>query len=92
MEFIQHDLGYRKGGEIVEISLSGSAANVRLMDSSNFNSYKNGRQHRFYGGRATKSPIRLGIPNSGNWYVAVDMQGLRGTVRSSARILPATLG
>lgn len=44
-QFVQHDLGYRRGGEIVEITLSGSAANVRLMDSSNFSSYKSGRQH-----------------------------------------------
>jgi hypothetical protein len=50
MQFVQHDLGYRSRGEIVEISLSGNAANVRLMDSSNFSSYRSGRQHRFYGG------------------------------------------
>lgn len=91
MQFVKHDLGYRKGGEIVEIILSGSAANVRLMDSSNFSSYKNGRQHRYYGGLAKQSPVRLQIPNSGHWYVTVDMQGLRGTVRSSARILPGPL-
>ena len=42
MQFIHHDLGYRTGGEIVEITLSGSAANVRLMNSSDFNSYRNG--------------------------------------------------
>ena len=81
MRFIQHDLGYRQGGETVEVTLSGSAANVRLMDSSSFSSYKNGRSHRYYGGLAKRSPIRLQIPNSGHWYVTVDMQGLRGTVR-----------
>lgn len=91
MQFIHHDLGYRKGGEVVEIILSGSAANVRLMDSSNFNSYRNGRQHRYYGGLAKQSPVRLQIPHSANWHVAVDMQGLRGTVRSSARTLPGAL-
>jgi len=91
MRFIQHDLGYREGGEIVEISLSGSAANVRLMDSSNLSSYKNGRQHHYYGGLAKRSPVRLQIPHSGTWYVTVDMQGLRGTVRSSVRILPGPL-
>jgi hypothetical protein len=47
MKFIQHDLGHRRGGEIVEVTLSGSAAKVRLMDSSNLSSYKNGRQHRY---------------------------------------------
>ena len=91
MQFIQHDLGNRRGGEIVEVTLSGNAANVRLMDSSNFSSYKNGRQHRCYGGLAKGSPVRLQIPHSGHWYVTVDMQGLGGSVRSSARILPGPL-
>jgi hypothetical protein len=91
MKFIQHDLGYRSGGEIVEVTLSGNAANVRLLDSSNFSSFKNGRQHRFIGGLAKRSPVRLQIPRSGNWYVTVDMQGLGGSVRSSARILPGPL-
>ena len=91
MQFVHHDLGERSGGEIVEISLSGSAANVRLMDGSNLSSYRSGRQHRYVGGLAKSSPIRLQIPSPGHWHVAVDMQGLRGTVRSSARILPGAL-
>ena len=91
MRFIQHDLGNRRSGEIVEITLSGSAANVRLMDSSNFSSYRNGRRHRYHGGLAKGSPVRLQIPHSGHWYITVDMQGLGGTVRSSARVLPGPL-
>lgn len=91
MKFTHYDLGYKQRGEIVEIILSGSAANVRLMDSSNFSNYRNGRQHRYYGGLAKQSPIRLAIPNSGNWHVTVDMQGLVGTVRSSIRMFPSAL-
>ncbi len=91
VQFIQHDLGHRRRGEIVEVTLSGSAANVRLMTSSDFNNYRNGRQHRYHGGLASRSPVRLAIPHSGHWYVTVDMQGLRGNVRSSARILPGPL-
>lgn len=91
MQFVHHDLGFRNSGEIVEVNLSGNAANVRLMDSSNFNSYRNGRQHRYVGGLARQSPVRLQIPRSGSWHVAVDMQGLRGSVRSSAKILPGSL-
>jgi hypothetical protein len=83
MQFIQHDLGYRSGGEIVEIILSGSAANVRLMDSSNLGSYKSGRQHRYHGGLATKSPVRLQIPSSGNWHVAVDARFAASTGAST---------
>ncbi|HLO53137.1 MAG TPA: DUF1883 domain-containing protein [Saprospiraceae bacterium] len=91
MKYTVYDLGNKKRGEIIEITLQGSAANVRLMDSSNYQSYKNGRSHRYTGGLAKKSPIRLQIPNSGHWYVTIDMQGLIGTVRSSIRMMPSAL-
>ncbi len=87
MEFINIDLGQCQAGDVVEVSLS-SAANVRLLDSSNFNSYRNGKQHRYRGGLARKSPVRLSIPSAGHWRVVVDMQGLRGTVRASGRLIP----
>lgn len=89
-DFIHSDLGYRQAGDVVEITLSGSAANVRLLDNSNFSSYRNGQQHRYFGGLATQSPVRLQIPNAGYWHVAVDMQGLQGTARASFRIIPAS--
>lgn len=90
MQFIHNDLGQRKRGEIVEITLA-RGANVRLMDSSNFNSYKSGRRHRYTGGLAKNSPITLQIPNSGHWHVAIDMQGLRGRTSASVRVLPGPL-
>jgi len=86
MQFIHTDLGIRQGGEIVEVTLT-TGANVRLMDSSNLSSYRSGRQHRFYGGLARRSPIRIPIPSSGHWHVAVDMQGLQGSTRASVRVL-----
>ncbi|WP_281184640.1 DUF1883 domain-containing protein [Trichlorobacter lovleyi] len=90
MNFLQFDLGNRTRGEVVEITLT-SGANVRLMSSSEFANYKNGRSHRYVGGLAKQSPIRLQIPNSGHWYVAVDMQGLQGSTRASVRTLPGVL-
>ncbi|MBP0453615.1 DUF1883 domain-containing protein [Kitasatospora sp. RG8] len=91
MDFIVHDLGRQPKGAVVVINLSGSAANVRLMDSSNFHSYKSGGRHQYVGGLATQTPVRLAIPSHGQWYVTVDMIGLRGTVRSSARVEPPPL-
>ena len=91
MDFVHHDLGQRRRGEVVEISLSGSAANVRLMDTSNFSNYRKGRRRRYVGDLAKRSRVRLQIPSSGHWHVAVDMMGLRGSVRSSARVLPSAL-
>jgi len=90
LQFIHNDLGQRQRGEIVEITLT-SGANVRLMDSSNFSNYKNGRRHQYIGGLAKQSPLRLQIPTTGYWHVAVDMQGLVGSTRASFRVLPGAL-
>lgn len=91
MSYQVYDLGQLKSGQRVQVTLSGNAANVRLMDSSNYNSYKNGRSHRYAGGLITRSPVILGVPSSGYWYVTVDLQGLRGTVRSSVKVMPSAL-
>lgn len=90
MKFIHNDLGRRQRGEIVEVTLT-SGANVRLMNNSDFSNYKNGRRHRYIGGLAKQSPLRLQIPSSGHWHVAIDMQGLRGSTRASVRVLPGAL-
>ena len=90
MSFLQYDLGSRKRGEFVEVTLT-KGANVRLMTSSEFSNYKSGRSHRFIGGLAKRSPVRLQIPNSDRWYVVVDMQGLQGSTNASVRVLPGML-
>jgi Domain of unknown function (DUF1883)/TIR domain len=89
MNFTHYDLGHQSRGTVVEVTLSGSAANVRLMDSSDFQSYRAGRNHHYHGGLIRSSPARLAIPQSGIWHVAVDLQGLVGNTRSSIRIIPA---
>ena len=61
------------------------------MDSSNFQSYKNGRQHKYYGGHAKRSPVRLKIPRAGHWHVAVDTGGYPGRVNAYNRVLPGPL-
>ena len=90
MEYLKYDLGSCKRGEIVEVTLT-SGANVRLLTSSELSNYKNGRAHRYIGGLATRSPVRLQIPTAGNWHVVVDMQGLRGSTKASVRVVPGML-
>lgn len=90
MNFLQYDLGSGQRGEVVEVTLV-SGANVRLMTSSEFSNYKNGRRHSYIGGLARQSPVRLQIPYSGHWYVAIDMQGLRGSTQASVRKVPGPL-
>lgn len=91
MKFIHTDLGNLDKGRIVEITLSGSAANVQLLDSTNFSNYKNGRRYRYIGGLAKRSPVRLATTHSGHWHVAIDMRGLVGRVNASVKVLPTSL-
>jgi len=91
MKYQVYDLHQCNRGERIQVTLHGNAANVRLMDSSNYNNYKQGKRHRYYGGLATKSPVVLTVPSSGHWYVTIDLGGLGGSVGSSVRKLPAPL-
>lgn len=88
VNFVHHKLGHCQRGDVVEVALRGSAANVRLLDSSNFQRYRRGDKHRYHGGLAKQSPVRLRIPHSGSWHVAIDMQGLRpAQIGSGARVI-----
>jgi hypothetical protein len=85
------DLGQQRRSAIVEVRLSGNAANVRLLDRSNLSAFKSGRSHRYIGGHTTRSPVRLRVPHSGHWYVAIDYGGYAGRGRASVQVLPGAL-
>lgn len=85
-KFLHSDLGQRSRGDILEVTLT-SGANVRLLDSTNFSKYKRGEAHRYSGGLAKTSPVRIPIPSSGHWHAVVDMQGLRGSTRAGFRVI-----
>jgi hypothetical protein len=91
VKFLQFDLGHQERGTDVQVTMSGNAANVLLLDSSNFAAFKNGRRHRYVGGQARRSPVRLRVPHSGRWHVVVHMGGLGGRVNASVRVLPKAL-
>ena len=86
MNFVYSDLGFRKRGDVLEVRLS-RGANVRLLDSANFQRYKRGERHRYTGGLAKESPVRIQIPSAGRWHGVVDMQGLRGSTTASFRVI-----
>ncbi|MBK5214953.1 MAG: DUF1883 domain-containing protein [Flavobacteriaceae bacterium] len=87
MKFLSYDLGHLKEGEIVEVTLTGNAANVKLMNSSDFSNYKAGRKHTYYGGHVASSPYRIAVPSSGFWHVTVDLGGYSGRLGSSVKVL-----
>ena len=75
--------------DIIEVTLD-HAANVLLMDSTNYGNYQRGQNYRYRGGYVKSSPFRISPPNSGRWHLVVDLGGYPGTVRASARVLGAS--
>jgi len=73
--------------DAIEVSLDGNAANVMVMDSSNFSSYRRGGRFHYYGGHYTRSPAVIRPPSSGNWHVVIDLGGGRGRVQASVRVI-----
>jgi hypothetical protein len=84
MNFTSYDFGHSHQGDVIEVKISANA-NVRILDATNFRAYSEGRPYRYLGGHYRQSPVRLAVPYSGHWHAVVDLQGLRGSVRSSAQ-------
>lgn len=91
LEHVRFDLGRLKRGSTVVVELA-NQANVRLMTSSEYSSYRSGRSHRYVGGLMTRSPARLAVPSDGHWFVAVDLGGYAGQIRASANVIPPPPG
>ena len=77
-------------GTVVRIELS-AQANGMLMDSSNFSSYRSGRQFRYFGGHAKQSPVRLVPPHEGHWHVVVDLGGRGGHIDANVSLYSVSL-
>lgn len=85
MRFLRYD--FRAGpSDIIEVTLD-KQANVRLLDPLNFQRYRQGRDHRYIGGLALASPVRVSPPHDGQWHVVVDLGGYSGTLHASARLI-----
>jgi hypothetical protein len=89
MEFLHKDLGQLRAGQVVEARLRGTEANVLLLDPMNFANYRNGRDHRHFGGHFDRSPCHIVVPRDGHWYVAIDLGGYGGRVDAAVTVLPA---
>ena len=70
----------------VEVTLD-KQANVKLLDGVNYQKYRNGQGHRYYGGLAQRSPVFLRPPHQGHWHLVIDLGGYPGTIRASVRLI-----
>ena len=66
VRFTQYDLGFQETGSVVEVTLSGTEANVQLLDSTALTNYKARRSYQYVGGHYRQSPVRLSVPHAGS--------------------------
>lgn len=87
MDFL-HKREYLNTGDIVEVDCS-HQCNIVLVDDTNFENYKRGRQFTHHGGGGffEKLPARLIVPSSGDWNIVIDLGGGTATIRPSIRII-----
>lgn len=87
MDYLQQDLGFIGPADLIEVTLD-HAANVQLLDATNYEAYKNRHPYRYHvGGYVTESPFRTHAPHQGHWYLVIDLGGGPGAVRASVRVL-----
>jgi hypothetical protein len=71
------------------VYLTGSTANVLVMDDENFQKLQVGQAYRYYGGHYTLSLAVTNPPNPGRWNVVVNLGGLPGTVNTVVQVVHA---
>lgn len=86
MNFLHYEVTL-DNSSAVRIDLSGSEANVKLMDDFNFRRYRAGNPHRFFGGHYRQSPAMIRPPSGGRWHVTVDTDGYAGRVNARVSVI-----
>jgi len=86
MNFLHYDL-WAERGDSIQVFLTGNSENVLLMDDSNLQNYRGGRQFQYYGGYFTQSPATIRAPSTGHWNVVVDLGGRVGRVNATVRVI-----
>ena len=85
MDFI-HTREYLDGTQCVRVACD-TQCNVMLTDDINFNNYKQGRSHRYYGGFFKEFPAVLVPPYPGYWNVTLDLGGASASIRHSITVV-----
>jgi hypothetical protein len=86
MTFLHYEVTTSKES-VIRVNLTGNAANVLVMDDTNFQRFQQGSQYTYYGGYYTRSPAVIKPPQAGRWIVVVNLGGGIGTVNASVQVL-----
>jgi len=75
-----HTQEWLNQGDVVVVECD-HQCNVRITDDANFDRFRKGMSHRYYGGFYRVLPARIAVPNSGRWNITVDLGGGRANVK-----------
>ena len=85
MNYLHYELDVGPN-DIIRVTLD-KQVNVKLLDSTNYQNYRTGQRHRYYGGLAKLSPVDLRAPYQGHWHLVIDLGGYAGTVNASVNVM-----
>jgi len=85
MQFL-HKREYLNQGDVVVVDCS-HRCNIRLMADSDFQSYRRGGSHHYYGGYYERLPASITVPTDGYWNITLDLGGGSASIRHNIRIL-----
>lgn len=85
MNFLHYEVNLGSN-DAVRVKLD-KQANVRLLDAHNYQKYRNGGEHKYYGGLAVRSPLVIPAPHAGHWHVVIDLGGYAGSVSASVSVI-----
>jgi len=77
-----HSREYLSAGDVAVLNCD-TQCNFRLTDDSNFEAFRRGARHTYYGGFYTHFPAKIVVPSPGHWNVTIDLGGGSATIRHS---------
>jgi hypothetical protein len=85
MNFLNYEVS-TEPSSVIEVTLSGTAANVLVMAKGIFKASGRAARIAIYGGYYNQSPIIIRVP-SGQWHVVIHLGGATGHVSATVRVL-----
>lgn len=90
VEWKHKDLGHLPRGSVVRVNIvKGHGPNIRLFDSSNYQSFASGRTANGIQVRAKLRKVDIPVPRDARWHLVVDFIGLVGQAEFNYVVLPA---
>jgi len=86
MKYLTIDLGNLDSSTPVRVDITGTEANVQLLDATNYARYMRSEHFHYVGGHYKQSPAMLRTTHPAHWYVVADLGGGRGRLGITATV------